>query len=1105
MKIRNKDEVTIKNEKNAKISKSTIKSMFSCQRIGEKKTESNEQQTSEMVSDKLIYLLNTKIEKRGIQPEHLDFQCKINDQKNMQSNTPSTGFQKLQQNKTPGENNCNVYLTISGETPAKHIIHPSLNDTPPSVPSSLGSSLNLKNKPSSAFSTLSLSKKFRSATSIPPPTLKKTQILSQTPKTTPSAPKTTPLALNLSQNSLQTLDLSPSQRAASNPGFLSKIQLENKMLASPIITNNFNELLEPRYSPPLGEAAEFNKEGIDDALNTLVLVIHSDDKHPNVDASIDLLTPNPPVLATHLNTGGIVPEATSDLGPLVDQGLGLPVILLNSGGMMHEVDSGLDCLVPGLPALKTLLHSSDDERKVHHDTGLPTTEHNTGGVIGDGNPRLDLVELQLNSDADMGKVEHGSDSLVSHLNPHIEPPVNTVHETNPGLDLLIPQPAVLAYQLNPNDKGDVPLTTSEHNDDEAHSEPNTIAAQITSENEHTIENNIHVGLSDITSAQPLSKLDIVQQPLRTQGNTSGDAVLSWPVLEPLETEPVSHVQMNQLETQTLAAQPLTAEPYVSTQKVPSSPKALSGIASSNQPIGKTEVGDHDDKDKNTDVVEEVCQHQQPVLDAIGQTVLLQLSTTKINLETNHMILPQGDTTHDSVDSFKDILENEKGTAHIIFSSASIIMIKENPSTRCELARCYRNKYPPDDTTDSLRVTSVCDDKAIKPQFLDISGIKEVNNIQMNFIQEIPGLESSKANNLGLDIGKQVPIPGLLELHPGSVVDVVDKEMQPQILKLSKISVKLENENQTPPALASTKVADNIDSDTDSQRRLDSACILENDHAVKVKDSLTTCQPVLDESDSTNEPLAHHFDQDIEHKADLPVVTSHPSCPVLSLPLDSNEVEDSETQKIAHHTQRGTISLKTEFEIQPKTKIFPSPLNATISDTNSIKDISIDDNEIVCNNLAASPLPSSPFRTPHSQNHLRKYSMKFTKELSNHTEPSYSSLDNYHLEVPVDTTKDTLETSKDKAIMKFGLDFSEPLPASTSSRENGCESDILRKKNSENCLASPTENISTNCSTVPESSRDSLNVTLASDDQLLKSLTFTSPKNKKNERVQTQFK
>ena len=41
MKIRNKDEVTIKNEKNAKISNSTIKSMFSCQRIGEKKKESN--------------------------------------------------------------------------------------------------------------------------------------------------------------------------------------------------------------------------------------------------------------------------------------------------------------------------------------------------------------------------------------------------------------------------------------------------------------------------------------------------------------------------------------------------------------------------------------------------------------------------------------------------------------------------------------------------------------------------------------------------------------------------------------------------------------------------------------------------------------------------------------------------------------------------------------------------------------------------------------------------------------------------------------------------------------------------------------------------------
>ena len=222
----------------------------------------------------------------------------------------------------------------------------------------------------------------------------------------------------------------------------------------------------------------------------------------------------------------------------------------------------------------------------------------------------------------------------------------------------------------------------------------------------------------------------------------------------------------------------------------------------------------------------------------------------------------------------------------------------------------------------------------------------MNNVQLNLIQKIPGLESSKANNLGLDIGKQVPIPGILalEFHPGSVVDVVDKEMQPQIMKLSKISVKLENENQTPPALASTKVADNINSDTDSQRKLDSACILENDHAVKVKDSLTPCQPVLDESDSTNEPLAHHLDQDIEHKADLPVVTSHPSCPILSLPLDSNKVEDSETQKIAHHTQRGTISLKTEFEIQPKTKIFPSPLNATISDTNSIKDISIDDNE-----------------------------------------------------------------------------------------------------------------------------------------------------------------
>ena len=41
MRIRNKDEVTIKNEINAKISNSTIKSMFSCQRIGEKKKESN--------------------------------------------------------------------------------------------------------------------------------------------------------------------------------------------------------------------------------------------------------------------------------------------------------------------------------------------------------------------------------------------------------------------------------------------------------------------------------------------------------------------------------------------------------------------------------------------------------------------------------------------------------------------------------------------------------------------------------------------------------------------------------------------------------------------------------------------------------------------------------------------------------------------------------------------------------------------------------------------------------------------------------------------------------------------------------------------------------
>ena len=71
---------------------------------------------------------------------------------------------------------------------------------------------------------------------------------------------------------------------------------------------------------------------------------------------------------------------------------------------MHEVDSGLDCLVPGLPALETLLHSSDDESKVHHDTGLPTTEHNTGGVIGDGNPRLDLVELQLNSSSDSFRV-----------------------------------------------------------------------------------------------------------------------------------------------------------------------------------------------------------------------------------------------------------------------------------------------------------------------------------------------------------------------------------------------------------------------------------------------------------------------------------------------------------------------------------------------------------------------------------------------------------------------------------------------------------------------------------------------------------------------------
>ena len=118
------------------------------------------------------------------------------------------------------------------------------------------------------------------------------------------------------------------------------------------------------------------------------------------------------------------------------------------------------------------------------------------------------------------------------------------------------------------------------------------------------------------------------------------------------------------------------------------------------------------------------------------------------------------------------------------------------------------------SSDSFRVTLVCDDKAIKPQILNISGKKEVNNIQMNFIQEIPGLESSKANNLGLDIGKQVPIPGLLalELHPGSVVDVVDKEMQPQILKLSKIGVQLENENRTPPTLASTKGADNINSD-----------------------------------------------------------------------------------------------------------------------------------------------------------------------------------------------------------------------------------------------------------------------------------------------------
>ena len=78
------------------------------------------------------------------------------------------------------------------------------------------------------------------------------------------------------------------------------------------------------------------------------------------------------------------------------------------------------------------------------------------------------------------------------------------------------------------------------------------------------------------------------------------------------------------------------------------------------------------------------------------------------------------------------------------------------------------------------------------------------------------------DNIEMGQGEENEKPAL-KVHSGYQA-LFHKNMQLQTLKLSKISGWSETENRTPPALASTKVADNINSDTDYQRKSSSSLI-----------------------------------------------------------------------------------------------------------------------------------------------------------------------------------------------------------------------------------------------------------------------------------------